>query len=86
MTPATDNREYIRLLEAIKDSTEAIAGQPDSPAVARWLEHRADCYRRLAAEHPRSEMADMARDAADLDQARADKMTTQKMTTEEQRR
>lgn len=76
MTATTDNRtrEYMRLLEAIKDSTEAIAGQPDSPAVARWLEHRAEAYRRLAADHPRCEMADMARGAVDLDQARADKM------------
>lgn len=72
MSAAVDTREYVHLLQAIQDATQAIAGQPDSPAVARRLAHRAACYRRLADQHPRSELVDMARHAAAQDQARAD--------------
>lgn len=70
---ATRRRELVHLLTAIRDATDAITGQGDSPAVARWLDHRAACYRRIAAEHPNdSEYPyELALGAAELDEARA---------------
>lgn len=66
-------RELIHLLQAISDATKAIAGQSDTPAVARWLDHRAACYRAIAARHPNdSEYPyELALGAAALDEARA---------------
>ena len=75
MTAATvrAHSELIQILEAIQASTEAVAGMPDSPAVARWLDYRADMYERIAAEHPSdSELpAELAQGAARLDRERA---------------
>lgn len=75
-TTTARRRELIHLLQAIQTATEAIAGQPDTPAVARWLEHRAGCYRAIAAEHPGdSEYPhELAVGAAELDEARADRI------------
>lgn len=72
-TTTARRRDLLHLLAAIRDATEAIAGQPDSPAVARWLEHRAACYRAIAAGHPgESEYPhELAVRAAELDEARA---------------
>lgn len=66
-------RELVHLLGAIQTATEAIAGQPDTPAVARWLEHRAGCYRTVADEHPNDSKYpyELALGAAELDEARA---------------
>lgn len=65
--------ELIRLLESVRDATAAIEGQPDSPAMARWLRHRADCFRRIASEHPDADgmPAGLAQGSADLDDERA---------------
>lgn len=72
-TTTAHRRELIHLLAAIQTATEAVAGQPDTPAVARWLEHRAACYRTIAAQHPgESEYPpELALSAAELDEHRA---------------
>lgn len=73
MSTTTGQRELVHLLQTIRDATEALAGQPDSPAVARWLEHRAACYRAIAARHPNDSTYpyELALGAAEVDQARA---------------
>lgn len=73
MSTTTRRRELIHLLEAIQAATEAVTGQPDTPAVARWLDHRAARYRTIAAQHPNdSEYPhELAAAAAELDEHRA---------------
>lgn len=72
-TTTTGQRELVHLLAAIRDATEALAGQPDTPAAAPWLEHRAACYRAIATRHPNDSAYpyELALGAADLDEARA---------------
>lgn len=65
--------ELIRILESVRDTSAAIEGQDDCPAVARLLRHRADLFRRIAREHPdEAEVpAGLAAGSAVLDDKRA---------------